>query len=379
MARKKILVITGSRAEYGLLRPVIRNIKKSRTLSLRLLVTGMHTLKTFGSTLNDVKKEFKVDCVVPIKENTTMNEALADEIRGIDAYVKKEKPDIILVLGDRDEALAGAIVGGHNKIVVAHIHGGDTLGYLVDEAIRHSITKFAHVHFPATKVSARRIAQMGEEKNRIHAFGSTAFGKSELRNIPDRKQLAEAFRLDVKKDWLLAVQHPTPLDPTPLSKQLDPTLRALKKHSSQKIIIYPNSDTGSEIFIRKIEALRNRKDTVIVKTLPRERYLGFLKECSAIVGNSSSGIIEAGYFKKPVINIGGRQTGRECGQNVMHVGYDEHAIARSLVKALSPSFRRAAARAPHPYGSGDASKKIVSLLEKLKVTNGIFYKRFTSV
>lgn len=376
--KKKIAVVTGSRAEYGLLRPVLRHIQKSDALELQLIVTGMHTLKKFGNTAVEVQKEFPECIIIPIGDDDSMLESLAKEIRGIESFVTTNTPDVILVLGDRDEALAGAIVGGHMKTVVAHIHGGDTLGYLVDEAIRHSITKFAHIHFPATQRSANRIAQMGEEKKRIHVFGSTAFDTSELKQARTRLELAKEFKIDAQKDWLLVVQHPTPLDSTPLSKQLGPTLSALKKHPAQKIVIYPNSDTGSDGFIQSIDSVRDTKDFVVVKTLTRDRYLGFLKECAAMIGNSSSGIIEAGYFKKPVINIGNRQKGRECGQNVIHVGYDEKKISAALTQALSPSFKIVAKSTKHPYGSGNAAKKIVQTLEKLRNTDAIFYKKFST-
>ncbi len=377
--KKKILVITGSRAEYGLLRPVIAEIKLSRTLELRLLVTGMHTLKKYGDTLKEVRRETRVHVVVPIRNNNTMLEALATEIQGIERYCKKYKPDIILVLGDRDEALAGALVGGHNKIAVAHIHGGDTLGFLVDEAIRHSITKFAHIHFPATKKSAGRIAHMGEEKRRIHMVGSTAFDARELRDMKSRAELATKFKLNPHSSWLLVVQHPTPLDTTPIEKQLSPTLRALRDNSSQKIFIYPNSDTGSDQFVFAIEKLRGLKDFTVLKNLPRTYYLSFLKECGAVVGNSSSGIIEAGHFGKPVIDIGGRQRGRECGNNVIHVPYHAVKITRALSTALSASFKRKIAGTHNPYGSGNAAKKIVNALEKLQINDQLFYKRFSSI
>ncbi len=379
MSRKKVLVVTGSRAEYGLLRPVLHELHKSKKLVPRLLVTGMHTLKKYGYTLREVRREFPVDANVPIQEKDSMLAALATEIQGIENAVKKERPDLLLVLGDRDEAFAGAIVGGHEKIPVAHIHGGDTLGFLVDESIRHSITKFAHIHFPATKKSAQRIVQMGENPRHVHVVGSTAFDARELERIGTRTELARELGLDSTREWLLVIQHPTPLDSTPINKQLLPTLKAIKNDPAQKVIVYPNSDTGSKEFIRSIEHLRQKNEFIVVPSLPRRHYLGLMKESVAIIGNSSSGIIEAGFFKKAVVNIGGRQAGRECGENVIHADYSQAEITRAIAKARSKPFTISLSLLKHPYGLGNAAMRLVRILEKAKIEDNIFHKRFHEI
>lgn len=372
--RKKILVITGTRAEYGYLRPVLKEIKRSKKLDLRLLVTGMHTLKRHGRTINEIKKDnMPIAAVVPVHERDTMLESLAKEIRGIERYCTKERPDIILVIADRDEQFAGAIVAGHLGIPLVHISGGDTTGYVVDEVIRHAITKFAHIHFPSTMESAKRLRMLGEESWRIHPVGSTTFDELRRQTLPSRATIARELSLEEKKKWLLVIQHPTPLDPTPLEEQLAPTLRALQTFDAEVIIIYPNSDTGGAAFIRAIEKLRT-SDAHVYRSLPRSTFMALLKHADVLIGNSSAGILEAGYFKTPVVDIGGRQKGRERGVNVLHAPYDEHKIEAAIRRALSSAFARIARKTHHPYDRGNASEKIVRILLRLKINEKLLRK-----
>ncbi|MEK7144838.1 MAG: UDP-N-acetylglucosamine 2-epimerase [Patescibacteria group bacterium] len=374
--KKKVLVITGTRAEYGLLRPVIREIRKSKVLTLRLLVTGMHTQKKYGKTIDLIKKDhIPISSVVPIGQNDSMLMALSKEIVGIEKYCLKERPDVLLVDADRGEGFAGALVAGHLCIPLAHMGGGDTSGFGVDEPIRHSITKFAHVHFPISVESAKRIQRLGEEAWRIHMVGTTAFEEALSTRLPDRKQLAKRLRLDANLPWILFTQHPTPLDSTPVSQQIVPSLKALKNVRAEKILIYPNSDTGADIVIRSIEALRGERQVHIYASFPRNVYLALLKESDIVVGNSSSGIVEAGFFHKPVVDIGNRQKGREHGRNVIHVPYDEQKISRAITTGLSGAFKKTYKSMTHPYGGGTASRKIVRILENLRLDEKLMYKQ----
>lgn len=374
MKKRNVLVITGTRAEYGLLLPIIRAIQKSRKLELRLLVTGMHTLDVYGHTIDEIRRDkVPISSVVPIAEKDSMLGALSKEIRGIERYCRKERPDILLVPSDRDEGFAGAIVAGHLGIPIAHYSGGDTSSGIVDEQIRHAISKFAHVHFPIADSSARRLLSLGEEKWRIHHFGTTALDTT--RSLVSRSRLARMLRLDPREPWILFVQHPAPLDATPLRKQIAASIEALKRTNGQKIILYPNSDTGSDVFIRAIESLRKKSDVRIARSLPRKVYLSLLKSSDIVVGNSSSGIVEAGFFAKPVVDIGSRQRGRERGKNVAHAPYDAKRIRTAMARALSPAFRKRAKSARHPYGSGGVGKKIARALERLKINDRLLYKK----
>lgn len=377
LKKKTILVVTGTRAEYGLLKSTIDAIRASKKLRLTLLATGMHTQKKYGYTLNDIKQDnVPIDCVVKVGEGDSMLQAFSKEVAGIEKYCVRHRPDFILVLGDRDEAFAGAIAGGHLNIPVCHIHGGDVSSGVVDDYIRHSITKFSHLHFTISKFSRARVLQLGEEKWRVHNMGSP--GLDNLAHILYRpkKELAREFDLDAEKPWFVVLQHPTPLDLFATKGQIIPTLEAVSEFDAEKIVIYPNSDTGADVFIKAIKKLSPKKGFHVFKNVPRDRYLSFLKASDVLVGNSSSGIIESGYFKLPTINIGKRQQGRECGKNVMHVGYDKKEIALAIKKAQTKAFGSVCRKSKHPYGSGNAGKKIVSVLEHVSINAKLLDKKF---
>ncbi len=378
MARQKknILIITGSRAEYGLLKPVMEALLKSKLFEPKFLVTGMHTLRKFGYTLNEIKKDkMPIATVVPISGKDDTPETLAKEIKGINNYCKKHKPDLILVLGDIAPALAGAITGTHLKIPVAHINGGDVSGEGPDEFIRHATTKFSHFHFTSSAPSARRVLALGEERWRVFNVGST--WRDEKMTFLSKKDLAKKFNLNSQKKWIFVVHHPAPLDKTPFLQQIKPLLKDLSSYDAEKIISYPNADTGSEIFIREIEKYKKRNGFHVFKTLPRSQYLSFLKHANLLIGNSSSGFIESSYFKIPVVNIGTRQLGRAAGANLIRTNYTEEEIKRALNYALTPQFKAKARHAKSPYGSGNVNAKIVKVLERylnLIGTDKLFFK-----
>jgi len=367
-SKKTILVVTGTRAEYGLLKSTIDAIRASKKLLLKLLATGMHTQKKYGYTLNDIKQDhMPIDCVVNVGENDTMLEALSKEIIGIEKYCVRHRPDIIIVLGDRDEPFAAAIVGGHLNIPVAHIHGGDISSGVVDDYIRHSITEFSHLHFTASAHSYKRVIRQGEEKWRVYNVGAPGLDNLAHIACTPKQELASEMGLNPDKPWLAVLQHPAPLDTVAIKNQIIPTLKSVSEFDAEKIVIYPNSDTGSTVFIREIKKYSSKKDFHVYKSLRRSMYLNLLKASDVLVGNSSSGIIESGYFNLPVVNIGKRQQGRECGKNVIHVGYGAGEISRAIARAQTKAFISACKKTKHPYGNGHAGKRIVSVLERMPI------------
>lgn len=376
----KVLVVTGSRAEYGLLKSTIAGIMSSKILVLQLIVTGMHTLRKYGHTIDDIKKDgIPVSGVVNISESDDMLESLSKEIVGIKNFCLRERPAAILVLGDRDEPFAAAIVGGHLKIPIFHIHGGDVSGYSVDEFIRHSITKFSHLHFTASAKSFNRVLKLGEEKWRTFNVGAPGLDMLQGASCLSRIQLADKLGLDLRKKWIIFVQHPTPLDNIAMRKQITPTLESLSEISGQKIVIFPNNDTGSDIFINEINNYRCNKNFFIFKNFERITYLSLLKHSNLLIGNSSSGIIEAAFFHLPVVNIGNRQLFRECGKNVIHAGYNKMEITVAVKQALSDKFRLICQKVVSPYGAGKAGKKIVKIIEREIANSKLFYKKFTHI
>ena len=363
--KKRVLVVTGSRAEYGLLKLTMKAIRRSKKLDLRLLATGMHTLKNHGYTVKDIKKDgFPIHCVVPVSEKDSMLKALSKEILGISRYCIKNRPDLILVLGDRDEPFAAAIVGGHLKIPIAHIHGGDVGGKIIDEAVRHSITKFSHLHFVATKKSYERVLKLGEDLKRIFLVGAPGTEGLKQYKFLSKEALGKKFGVSSDRQWFLIIYHPATLDIVSYKNQIIDLLKVFNKFDAEKIIIYPNSDTGSEIFIREIEKYRNRKSFHIFKNFLRPDYLNFLNTSDILIGNSSSGIIESAYFNLPTINVGSRQGKRERSGNVIDCGYNIREITMAINKALSQNFILRTGKIRGLYGSGPISGKIVRIIEK---------------
>lgn len=374
----KILVVTGTRAEYGLLGSTIDCLRHSKSLSLCLVVTGMHTLVKYGKTINEIKKDgVPISHVVPISNHDDMLSALAKEINGLKKVCLKEKPSGILVLGDRDEPFAAAIVGGHLRIPVFHIQGGDVTGFVIDEYIRHSITKFSHLHFTASQKSYERVLKLGEEKWRVFNVGAP--GLDNLRQIKyfSKKELATKLNLNIDKKWLVILQHPTPLDKISVGDQIKPTLNAAQALEAEKILIYPNNDTGSGIIVKELLKYKDKPNFHLYPNLDRLTYLSLLRHADALVGNSSSGIIESGFFHLPVINIGNRQLGRESGQNIINVYYAQSQIKSAVELALTTRFKESCRHLPNLYGLGQAGKKIVKIIEAHIKKPDLFYKKIT--
>lgn len=366
--KKEILVVTGTRAEYGLLRSTMDELRKNKRFSLSVLVTGMHTLKKYGNTQAEVKKDgYPIGATVPVDEDDEQYQALAKEIKGIGDFLMRAQPDCVLLLGDRDEPFAAAIAAAHLRIPIAHIHGGDRSGFVIDEPIRHSITKFSDLHFTICPSSAARVRQLGEESWRVKVVGAPGFDEILSMKYASRAMVAKELGLDLSRRWILAVQHPTVTDPTPLGEQIRPLLQILEQEypDDEKIVIYPNSDTGSNVFIAELEKMEGKEHFHLFRNLPRETFLNVFKQAACMVGNSSAGIIESGALHIPALSIGGRQRDRERGPNVLEAGYDKGSVRKGLQRVMSPAFMQMTKRAKSPYGRGGVGKKIVVLLEKL--------------
>lgn len=365
--KRKILVITGTRAEYGLLKSIIKGINVSKKLSLLLLVTGTHTIPKYGLTIKEIKKDgFPISFIVKINEQDDMLSALSKEIIGIKKYCVRSRPDFIVVLGDRDEAFAGAIVGSHLGIPVAHIHGGDFTGAVVDGLIRHAITKLSHLHFTACRSSFKRVLRLQENQKSVFLVGAPGIDELKKEAFLIRKELAHVLSLNFFKPWLLFILHPASFDKVPLAIQIKNALYSVAQLKDyEKIIVYPNSDTGSDIFINNISKYRFNPSFHIFPNIPRNQYVSLLKEVCFLIGNSSSGIIESTFFKLPAINIGDRQKNRERGKNIIDCSYRQRDIFRAITKALSSDFRIKSQHARSPYGNGRVAKKIISILERV--------------
>ena len=378
MAKRKITITTGTRAEYGILRPILKEITKRKKLQLILIVTGTHLSKRHGMTINEIKKDkFKIYQTFKFLPNNdtgfSVAKSLGDGVVQFAKIFKKVKPDINLILGDRDEMLASAIAAYHMNIPNAHIHGGDVSGN-IDEYTRHAITKISNIHFPATEKSKRRIIKMGENPKFVFLTGSPSIDELRNNKITGEKQFESKYGFKLTKKLIVLVQHPVTTQITDTKKHIQNTLKAIEYFDYRTIIIAPNSDAGSNTIFQNIKHFaKNHNFVRIFSSLPRSDFLCLIKNCGVLVGNSSSGLIEASYFGTPVVNIGVRQQGREKGKNIFDAKSEsvisiKRTISHALQKNISPSYL---------YGIGNTSQKIVRHLEKIKLNCELVEKQLT--
>ena len=377
--KQKISITTGTRSEYGILRELIKEISKSKKLELYLLVTGMHLSKKFGYTINEIKKD-KIPIHAKIKMipsgNTPydMSVSLGKGIVGFSKIFKKIKPDLNVVLGDRDEALASALAASHMNIPNAHIHGGE-ISQGIDEYNRHAITKISNIHFAATKKSKERIIKMGENRRNVILTGSPSIDEIKMSKISSKHELEKKYLVDLDKPLFLLIQHPVTTEFEKSGLQIKMTLDALSKLKNQTIAILPNSDAGNEQIINQLRIFSKKCNFLkVFPNLPRNDYLGFLRHCSALIGNSSSGLIEGSYLHTPVVNIGIRQLGREKDVNVIDVPiFSKSLILNALKKSLKKKNKKI--KNSSIYGTGNASKKIVQYLETIPINPRMIQKK----
>jgi GDP/UDP-N,N'-diacetylbacillosamine 2-epimerase (hydrolysing) len=368
---RRICFVTGTRAEFGLMNSVLQRIGEDRRLSLQIIATGMHLDRSRGKSLHDIKQAgWPIDRTIPWRTSSTSQArtaiAMGNAIAGLAEAFEQMASDIVLVTGDRVEAFAAASAAHVSGRLVAHLHGGDRALGLVDDSLRHAITKLAHIHFPATVKSAQRIAKLGEDRWRIFRAGSPGLDHIRV-SAAARSELAREFPTLHPRQFALLVLHPqSPIeaDEAKLARAVIQQIRAVDLPGT--VIIYPNNDPGSGGIVRVWESLARSPRFVIRKNISREMFLGLMRDAAVLVGNSSSGIIEAASFGTPVIDIGRRQLGRERGGNVRHV---EHPGAK-LRSALNQIWRNGHPRriaGPNPYGGNGAAAKIARTLADIKL------------
>jgi UDP-N-acetylglucosamine 2-epimerase (non-hydrolysing)/GDP/UDP-N,N'-diacetylbacillosamine 2-epimerase (hydrolysing) len=385
MSKRKICVVTGSRAEYGLLRPVMEKIKDSDTLCLQVLVTGMHLLPEFGYTINEIRKDgFKIDAEVPVvldgDTKKSMVTSIGVGIIGFNQALSALNPDIVLILGDRYEIFAAAIAASYSGKVVAHISGGDKSKAGYDEYTRHAITKISHIHFPSTAKSAERIKKLGEDKKYIFTVGSTSLDTILNKKFKTREQVFKQHGLNYQKRAALLIQHPLSTNPQGARREMQMTLESILELRLQCIVICPNVDPGGKQMKKVINRFAEEFPDLIraYDSLPFEDYLNIMKNVDVMLGNSSSGIIESAAFRLPVINIGTRQEGRERSQNIIDVPYEKKKIKKAIEKALyDKDFQKKIRKCKSPFGYGRASERIVKVLSKIKIDKILFNKKIS--
>jgi len=377
---RKIAVITGTRAEYGILRSVLKALDSNPKLEPVLIVTGMHLSVDFGGTIKEIEQEgFKIGAKITTLHNRDTRVSMAKSIgccmMELANALEKIKPDVLLILGDRSEMLVGAVSATYMCIPIAHIHGGDISGN-VDEPVRHAITKLAHIHFAATNASANRILRMGEESWRVHVVGAPGLDLIQSGKKFDSTGLAIKYGLDIGKPVLLVLQHSVLTEADEASKQIRETLEAIVELGYQTILIYPNADPGGRRMIEVIREYEKHPLIKLYKNVFHEEYLGLLKLSSVMIGNSSSGIIEAPSFGLPVVNIGTRQKDRQRAENVIDVTYDRKEIKKGVQKALFDNqFKEKVKNCKNFYGDGKSGIRIATVLSEITLDTTLLEKR----
>lgn len=386
---RMIAVLTGSRGDYSIYRSVLDAIDRRRGLDYRLIVTGMHLSKKFGSTINEIKEEKrKIGAIVPMLkyEDTPagMVKNTAFALSGITKAIEKITPEVILVLGDRGEQLAAAIAGAHMNIAVAHLHGGEVSG-TIDESIRHAITKFAHIHLAATKMSVKRLIKLGERPRDIHLVGAPGIDAVKKFGKMGRTQVARQFSFDPKAEILLAVQHPVTSEYKDAAGNMRQLMEAIIDLDRQTVFIYANSDAGfskmMSVLERMVKRAHKQERIKIFRSLPHELYLSLMKQADVMIGNSSSGVIEAPSCATAYVLVGSRQEGREKASSVIESDYNHQAIIRAVDKALyDKAFRRVlkSCRKPYdPFGDADSGRRVARVLAESRITPELLQKRIS--
>jgi len=328
--KKKIIFLTGTRADFGKLKPLIDKIHDSSSFESYIFATGMHTLLKYGRTYQELEKRGYSNLFVYMNQTHTTDQdtILANTITGFGNFVKEVKPDLIVIHGDRVETLAGSIVGSFNNILVAHIEGGEISG-TIDEAIRHSVTKLSHVHFVSNDEAKNRLIQMGEMKEAIFVIGSPDIEIMLSSNLPTLAETIQHYDLEFDKFSIL-IFHPVATELVKLEDQVKNLISAVLQSKKNYIVIYPNNDEGTNIILNQYEQLRNNSHFRLFPSIRFENFLTLLKNADFIIGNSSAGVREAEVFGIPAINIGSRQKNRNKNKEIINIGSDVDDILNSI-------------------------------------------------
>lgn len=382
----KIGVITGTRAEYGLLKPVIEKINEDEDLKLCLIATGMHLEEKFGYTYREIEKDgYVIDYKVEMNLESDTPEAvvrsMGTELQGFAEIFQKAGLDMIVVLGDRYEILMAATAAMIYRIPIAHIHGGELTEGLIDDAIRHSVTKMSAIHFASTDEYAKRIIQMGEQPQKVFSVGALGIENIRSLNLLSREALCERFGAVFEQRYMMVTYHPVTLEGNSAKWQFQNLLDVLSDNQGYNYVFtYANADPEgnaiNEMIREYVEAHSNTKAFVSMGQLG---YLSALKYCDAVVGNSSSGLIEAPSFNIPTVNIGNRQAGRVKADTVIDCGYSGNEIQRAFEKATDVVFRNACMEYVNPYEKMGTSDQIINEIKKYLWANESISKKFYDI
>jgi len=380
---RKILAITGIRSEYDILYPVIDALRNSEDFNVKIVVSGAHLSDWHGNTVKRIEEDGfkiadKIDCLLMTNRKTQRAKGVGILIQALAQTVERENPDFLLFVGDREECIAATVVGNYMAVLVAHIGGGDSVYGNADDPIRFAASKLAHIHFAAAKPYADNLKNIGEEEFRIFFVGTPAYAN--IANVPHVpiEDINQFLDFDISDSrYVVLLKHPLSSEKKSTYEQMKITLRATEEFAEENSIkvagIYPNTDPGSYDILNAIEELKSDK-IKFFKTLPRNIFVNLMRNAMALIGNSSMGILEAPFYKLPVVNVGNRQKGRLNAGNVEFVGYDVELIKKSLYKAcFDNDYRKNISSLENPYGDDKAPEKIKDVLLSIDLNDSKWY------
>ena len=383
---KRIGIMTGTRAEYGLLKSLMQEINKDNDLELYLIVSGMHLSPEFGMTYKEIEEDgfeinAKVEMLLSSDSPAGISKSIGLGVIGFADEFQRADLDMLILLGDRYEALSAAICALVMRIPIAHLHGGELTEGAIDEGIRHSITKMSYLHFTSTEQYRNRVIQLGENPERVFYVGALGVENIKKINLMTKEELEKSIHFEIDENTVVVTYHPVTLENNTVEEQFLNLLEVLDRNPKIRMIFTKaNADTNGRIVNELIDkyAAQNSERACAFMSLGQKRYLSALKYCRIVIGNSSSGIIEAPSFGKPIINIGDRQKGRICADSVINCGYTQQEIQQAMETALTKEFENKASNCRNPYEKENTAANIISVIkdyllnDKIKLKKGFY-------
>lgn len=367
----RIVILTTTRAEYGLLKPIMVKLANDSEIDLRVVVSGMHLSPEFGMTVKEVEEDGisidkKIEILLSSDTPTAISKSMGLAMISFSEYFEELLPDALIVLGDRYETLAVCCAAMNSRIPIIHIHGGETTEGALDEAIRHSITKMSFLHFASTQEYRRRIIQMGENPERVFCVGAIGVENAINADLIEKEEIEKRLGVKLGSNYAVGTFHPVTLENCTAEKQVQELLRAIELHDDIFFLFTKaNADTNGRIINKMLQDYSiNHKNLFLVDSLGYKGYFSVVSQARFVIGNSSSGLIEVPSFHIPTIDIGDRQKGRIAGETVIHCEPDFTSIDKAIKKAEEDSFRQKILNSPNPYGNGNTSEQIVSVVKK---------------
>jgi len=383
--KRRVLGITGIRSEYEHISNVFRAIRNHENLELEIVVTGAHLSEAYGRTVDEVRSDGfiivdEIESLINSDQASSRVKGLSVQLQGLVQTVSRVQPDILIVLGDREEAMTTALVGSYMNIPVAHIGGGDRVVGNVDDQIRHAVSKLSHLHFTITAESEERLIRLGEQPFRIYNVGSPSLDR--LLETPhiSMSDISKNLSFPILKGepFIMLIQHALSTEIDQSYEQMCITLEAIEELSLKTLISYPNSDAGGQKMIKALQEFSSLPFMHIAKNLPRLEFVNAMRNASCLVGNSSAGIVEAPLLKLPVVNVGRRQYGRLHSENVKFVNHDKEEIKSAIHQAVyNEEYRNFVSNCVNPYGDGNSADKIADIIGSITLDKNLLIKDIT--